>query len=85
VENTYLLGLGISDHGLINPVSGLGILGVVNLLGRVDGRFEVFEKATLLLTLAINENFESIIGAWDAKLATINCCIKRNTHFTMRV
>lgn len=41
-------GIGVGDSGFINPVLGLRILGVVNFLGRVDGRVEVLEEAPSL-------------------------------------
>lgn len=39
-----LLSLGIWDLGDLDPVFGLEVLGVVNLLGRVDWRLKVLEE-----------------------------------------
>jgi hypothetical protein len=36
-----------------------------NLLGRVDGRSKVLEQATLLGTLIVDQDFESLIGVDD--------------------
>lgn len=58
-------GLGISDLNLVDPVSGLLVLGVVNLLLGVNGRSEVLQKAALLDRLAIDEDLKGLIGLDD--------------------
>ncbi|GKT83306.1 hypothetical protein Ct61P_01156 [Colletotrichum tofieldiae] len=57
-----LLGLGVGDAGLVNPVLRLGVLGVVNLLLRVDGGGEVLEKGAGLDLLAVLLDDEGVVG-----------------------
>lgn len=42
--------------GILNPVRWLLIIGVINLLSRIDGRLEVVKEGSALLALAINEH-----------------------------
>lgn len=63
---TYLGGLRISDSLLVDPCRGLFIVRIVDLLLRVDGRLEVFEKVTSVDALAVEPN---VIGVVRAKLA----------------
>jgi len=58
-----LLGIGISDTALINPVIGLGVLGVIDFLLWVDRRAEVFEEAALSRRVAVDKNLIGVVGA----------------------
>lgn len=60
-----LLGFGVRDLGLIDPVSRLLVLGVVDLLGRVDRGVEVVNKGAVLDGLAVNEDLEGLVGPDD--------------------
>ena len=57
-----LLGLGVGNAGLVNPVLGLGVVGVVNLGLGVDGRNKVLEEAALLDGLAILLDEIGVVG-----------------------
>ena len=67
-----LLGFGVRDLGLVNPGGGLLVLGVVNLLGRVDRRVEVFEKVAVLDSLAVNQDLEGLVGPDDQSVKGSN-------------
>ena len=41
--------------GGVDPVLGLGVLGVIDLLGRVHGRVKVLQDAARLLLLAVDQ------------------------------
>lgn len=58
-----LFGVGVRDLVLVNPILGLLVLGIVDLLRRVEGRLEVLEQATSLLALAVDENIVGVVGA----------------------
>jgi len=60
-----LLGLRVSDAGLINPVLGLLVLGVVDLLLRVDRGAEVLEQCAVANRLAVDLDLEAIVGLND--------------------
>lgn len=63
-----VLGLGslrVSDLDLVDPVGGLLVLGVVNLLLGVDGRGEVLQKASLLDGLAVDQHLEGLVRVHD--------------------
>jgi hypothetical protein len=60
-----LLSLRISDAGLVNPVLRLLVLGVVNLLVRVDRGAKVLEQCAVADGLAINLNFKAVVGLHD--------------------
>ena len=62
-ECTDLCGIRVSDPFLVNPVSRLLVLRVVNFLGRVNGWFEVLKEAASLVALAIEENIVSVVRA----------------------
>ena len=57
-----LLGIGVGDTGLINPVIGLGVLRIVDLLGRVNRGVEVLKEAALLDLLAVLLNDVGVVG-----------------------
>lgn len=57
-----LLGIGVSDAGLVNPGIGLGVLGVVNLLRRVDRGQEVLEQAASLDLLVVLLDDVCVVG-----------------------
>lgn len=44
----------VGDLGLVYPISWLGVIGIINLGGWVDGRLEIFEKRTSLLRFIVN-------------------------------
>lgn len=67
----YLLRLGVSDLGRIDPILRLLVIRVVNLLGRVDSRLEVLEEVSALILLAIDKNLKGVVGA--------RCEIRPNT------
>lgn len=60
---TNLLGLRISDLLLIHPVFGFLVLGIIDLLGWVHGRFKVLEEAAALLHLAVERDGVCVVGA----------------------
>lgn len=60
---TNFAGFRVCNLRRINPIIGLRIFGIVNLLGRVNRGFEFFQEATSLVTLAIDEYIKSIIRA----------------------
>ncbi|KAI6761764.1 hypothetical protein HG531_002317 [Fusarium graminearum] len=60
-----LLGLRVRDTGLVNPVLGLLIIGVVNLGGGVDGRGEVLQEAASLDFLVVLLNGIGVVGVDD--------------------
>lgn len=55
-------GIGVSNASLVNPILGLGVLGVINLLGRVDRGSQVLEKATSLGLDTVLLNGEGVVG-----------------------
>lgn len=57
--------LGVGDLGLVNPVGGLLILGVIDLLLRVDWRAEVLMEGAVLDSIAINQDLEGLVGLDD--------------------
>lgn len=63
IKKTNLLGIGIGDLLLINPVLRLLVLWVFNLLGRVDFGSEVLEEVTEVLTLTVESDIVGVIGA----------------------
>ena len=71
LEGSFLIpvlglpGFGVRDLGLVNPRGGLLVLGVINLLGGVDRRVEVFEEVAFLDSLAVNQDLEGLIGPDD--------------------
>ena len=58
-------GLGIGDTGLVDPGIGLGVLGVVDLLGGVDGGGEVLEEGAGLDLLAVLLDGIRVVGVDD--------------------
>ena len=46
---------------------------LTNFLGRVDGRVEVFQQASLLGDLVVDEDFESLVWAVQ-RSALDQCC-----------
>lgn len=58
-----LRGIRISDPFDVNPVRGLLVLRVVNLLRRVYRRVEILEQATRRLGLAIELNLVGVVRA----------------------
>lgn len=60
-----LRSLRVGDLGLINPVGGLLVLGVINLLLGVDRGVEVLKERTFLDGLAINQDLEGLVGVDD--------------------
>jgi hypothetical protein len=58
-------GLGVGNLDLVNPVGGLLVLGVVNLLLRVDGGSEVLQEAARLDRLAIDEDLKGLVRLDD--------------------
>lgn len=63
VVSARLGGSGIGDPFGINPVFGLLILRIVNLLGWVDRRVEVCEQATCRRLSIVDGDGISVIGA----------------------
>jgi len=61
----WLLGLWVWDSDGINPVFGLLVLGVVNLLRWVECGGEVLEEVSLLDLLAIQLNDGGVVGVDD--------------------
>ena len=61
-----LLGVRVRNLLLINPVLGLLVLRVVDLLGRVHGRVEVLEEVATLDLVAVDEDLESVVRAAGA-------------------
>jgi len=61
----WLRCLGIRNTGLINPAIWLAVLGVIDLLGRVESWGEVFEKVGLLDLLTVQLNDDGVIGVDD--------------------
>lgn len=59
----HLLGLGVRDLRLVNPVIGLLVLRVINFGRRVEGRGEVFKKAASLLGLTVDQDVVGVVGA----------------------
>ena len=59
--------------GTVNPVLGLFVLGVINLLWRVDGRVEVLQDAARLLGLPVDEQLIA---------AALHTCIKTGLAMT---
>lgn len=59
--NTYLLGSGVRNLLLVNPISRPLVLNIINFLGGVDSGFKVLEEATSLVTLAVNQNVIGVI------------------------
>jgi len=60
-----LLGLWVGDSDLFNPVFGLLVLGIINLLGWVERGLEVLEKVGFLDLLAVQLNDSCIVGVDD--------------------
>jgi len=66
------LGCGrVRNSSLFNPDCRLLIFRIVDFLGWVNWRLEIFKKATLLFALAINEDLVGIVGAAMALRPTI--------------
>lgn len=57
-----LLGLRVGNLSLVNPVLGLAVVGVVNLLRRVDGGGEVLEEGAVADRLAVDLDLEGLVG-----------------------
>lgn len=57
-----LLSLRVGNAGLVNPVLRLLVVGVVNLLLRVDGRGELVEEATVADDVAAPLDGEGVVG-----------------------
>ena len=78
LEGSFLIpvlglpGFGVRDLGLVNPRGGLLVLGVINLLGGVDRRVEVFEEVAFLDSLAVNQDLEGLIGPDDQGIERSN-------------
>lgn len=60
---THLGSLGIGDSLLVNPVLGLRVLRIEDLLVRVDGGGEVFEKVSSVVALAVEKYVVGVIRA----------------------
>ena len=63
-----IFGLGsfwVGNFGLVDPVLGLGVLGVVDLLFWVHGWREVLEKIALFARLAVDLDFELVVFVDD--------------------
>mmetsp|Transcript_26562 Transcript_26562/g.68180 ORF Transcript_26562/g.68180 Transcript_26562/m.68180 type:complete len:241 (+) Transcript_26562:636-1358(+) len=56
-----LAGLGIGNVLVIYPVFGLEIFGIINHLGGVDSRVEVFEKAPCAHRLLIDKDLKAVV------------------------
>jgi hypothetical protein len=65
ITSSHLRRFGVGDFLLINPVGGLGVFGVVDLLGRVDSRIELLEEATRPLAGTVEEDLECIVTGAD--------------------
>lgn len=63
IASTNLAGSGVSNLFNINPGLWLGVLGIVNFCGWVDSGLEVLKEGTVLLTLAVEEDVVSVVGA----------------------
>ena len=63
-----LLGLRIGDLGLVNPVRRLCVLRIVDLLGRVEWRVEVFEQRSVLGRFAIDLDLEALVRLDDQRV-----------------
>lgn len=59
----HLLGFGVADLLLVNPVRGLLILGVIDFLEGVNSGLKVFEEAAGLVAFAVEKDVVSIIRA----------------------
>lgn len=57
-----LHGLRIGDASLVNPVLGLGVLGVINLRERVDGRGQILKEAASLGLNTVLLDGEGVVG-----------------------
>lgn len=57
--------LGVSDAGLVNPVFGLCVVGVINLRVGVDGGSEVLQESTVANGLAVDLHLEALVGLDD--------------------
>ena len=57
--------LGVGDAGLVDPVLRLGVVGVVNLLRRVDGRGEVLEEGAALDLNVVLLDSVGVVGVND--------------------
>lgn len=60
-----LLGVGIGNLGIVDPVGGFFVLGIVDFGGRVDGRIEILKKRATRDLLVINEDLEGLVGVDD--------------------
>lgn len=60
-----LLGLGVGDAGLVDPVIGLGVLGVVNLLGGVHRRGKVLKEGASPDLIPILVDGVGVVGVDD--------------------
>jgi len=58
-----LRSVGVSDPLGVNPVFRLGVFGIVDFSGRVDGRLKVLEKGTGFLALAVEKDFVGVVRA----------------------
>lgn len=56
-------GLRVDDLGLVDPGLRLEVLGIVDLLRRVDGGLEVLEEGSGLGRDVVNEDLEGVVGA----------------------
>lgn len=65
-------GFGVGDLGALDPVCGLEVGGVVDLLGGVDGGGEVLEEGASLDGLVVNLDLEGLVGAVGESRAGVN-------------
>jgi hypothetical protein len=84
VRETNLGSFGVGDSLVVNPVRRLRVLGVVDLLGRVDGGLEVLEEAAGLLADTVEENLVGVVGS-ACKLSTALGVYAKKTYWIMRV
>ena len=58
---------GIDDLGLVDPVGRLEIVRVVDVDRGVYGRIKVFQQATLLGALVVDQDLVSVVGARNGR------------------
>ena len=63
-----LLSFWVRNFGLVNPVCGLGVFGVIDFLVRVYGWREVLEEAALLARLAVDLDFKLVVFVNDERI-----------------
>lgn len=68
LPGTYLASLHVIDKRLVDPVGGLDVLRVINLLGRHHGRIKVLQQATRLDRLVVDQDFVRVVRVDDQRV-----------------